>query len=137
MAHWFFVSDPDSYHLDSLFAENRTVWDGVHGAVALKNLSRVKRGDKVLGYHSAPLKSVYCEMKAVSDGYQKDTKEGPAWVCDVAPVRRLANPVSLAALKANRKLANMTFVKIQRVAVSPLNDAEYEEILRMAGSQKS
>ena len=132
MAYWFFVSDPEDYHLDQLLAEERTVWDGVHGAVALKNLSRVKKGDKILGYHSAPLKSVYAEMTAVSDGYQKNTKEGPVWVCDVAPVRRLQKVVSLTDLKANRKLANMTFVKIQRVSVSPVSQAEYEEILRMA-----
>jgi predicted RNA-binding protein with PUA-like domain len=134
MAYWFFVSDPESYHFDTLFAEKRTVWDGVHGAVALKNLSRVKKGDAILGYHSAPLKAVYCELKAVSDGYQKDTPEGPAWVCDVAPVRKLREPVPLAALKANTKLANMTFVKIQRVACSPAREAEYKEILRMGGA---
>lgn len=131
MANWFFVSDPDDYHLDKLFAEKRTVWDGVHGAVALKNLSRVKKGDRILGYHSAPLKGVYAEMKAVSDGRQKESEEGPVWVADVAPVRRLEKPVSLTALKANSRLAGMTFVKIQRVAVSPVSDAEYREILRM------
>ncbi len=132
MAHWFFVSDPEDYHLDKLFDEKRTVWDGVHGAVALKNLSKVKKGDRILGYHSAPLKAVYAELKAVSDGYQKDTKEGPVWVADVAPVRRLKTPVPLTGLKANPKLANMTFVKIQRVSVSPLSEAEFEEVLRMA-----
>lgn len=133
MPHWFFVSDPDDYHLDRLFAEKRTVWDGVHGAVAIKNLSRVKKGDRILGYHSAPLKSVYAELKAVSDGYEKDSKEGPVCVADIAPVRKLATQVSLSELKGNPKLANMTFVKIQRVSVSPLAEAEYKEILRMGG----
>ena len=133
MAHWLFVSDPEDYHLDRLFAEKRAVWDGIHGAVALKNLSRVKKGDRILGYHSAPLKSVYAELKAVSDGYEKESKEGPVWVADVAPVRKLAATVSLSELKANPKLAGMTFVKIQRVSVSPLTEAEYKEILRMGG----
>ena len=131
MANWFFVSDPEDYPLERLFAEGRAVWDGVHGAVAQKNLSKVKKGDQILGYHSAPLKSVYAELKAVSDGYQQEGPEGPAWVADIAPLRRLKNPVPLSALKANPKLAGMTFVKIQRVSVSPLTPAEYDEILRM------
>ena len=132
MAHWFLVSDPEDYPLGRLFIEKRAVWDGVHGAVAQRNLSKVKKGDRILGYHSAPLKSVFAELQAVSDGYQQEGEEGPVWVADVAPVRRLKNPVSLSALKTNPKLAGMTFVKIQRVSVSPLTQAEYEEILRMA-----
>jgi predicted RNA-binding protein with PUA-like domain len=133
MAYWLFASDPEDYHLGKLFTEKRTVWDGVHGAVARKNLSRVKKGDRILGYHSAPLKSVYAELKSLTDGYEKQTKEGPAWVVDVAPVRRLKAPVPLSDLKANPKLAGMTFLKIQRVSVSPVTELEYNEILRMGG----
>jgi predicted RNA-binding protein with PUA-like domain len=134
MSYWLFVSDPEDYPFDKLFEEKKTVWDGVHGAVAQRNLSKVRKGDRILGYHSAPLKSVYAEIKAVSDGYEKETKDGRAWVCDVAPVRRLQRPVGLSELKANPRLANMPFVKIQRVSVSPLTQAEFEEILRMAGN---
>jgi|ERR1051326_3461505 predicted RNA-binding protein with PUA-like domain len=133
MSHWFIVSDPEDYHLDRLFVEKRTVWDGVHGAAAQRNLLRIKKGDQILAYHSAPLKAVYAELKAVSDGYQNKGNDGEAPVVDVAPVRRLATPVPLSELKANSKLADMTFVKIQRVSVSPLTEAQFKEILRMGG----
>ena len=61
----------------------------------------------------------------------KDT-EGKLVVVDVEATRRLKTPVSLQQLRQNPKLAGMTFLKIQRIAVSPLSQTEFEEILEMA-----
>ncbi len=134
--HWFFLSDPDSYHFDELFRKRKDIWDGIHGANALKHLRQVKKGDRILGYHTSPRKAVYAVLEAVSDSYPdpKEKKKQIA-VVDVKGVRKLPRPVPLAELRASKKLANMKFLIIPRMAVSPLTPAEYAEILRLAGDK--
>ena len=134
--YWFFLSDPDSYHLDELFRKGKDVWDGIHGANALKYLAQVKKGDRILGYHTSPEKAVYAVLEAVSDSYpDPKVKEKQLAVVDVKGVRKLSRPVPLAELRASKKLARMKFLVIPRMAVSPLTSAEYEEILRLAGEK--
>lgn len=130
--YWLFLSDPESYHYDELFGKKREVWDGVHGSMAQKHIAQIKKGDRILGYHTAPEKSVYCELRALGGPYQNPEEKGKNLVLDVAPVRKLKKPVPLADLKANRKLKGMKLFKFFRpIAVSPLTAAEYEEILRL------
>ena len=133
MAYWFFLSDPESYHFDRLFETKRDVWDGVFGGVAQKYLGEIRRGDLVLGYHTAPEKLVVAQLEAGSDAYQNpEIKDKKNWVVEVKAVRKLARPVPLAELKASKKLAGMKLFHMMRpVAVSPLTEAEYKEILRM------
>ena len=134
--HWFFASDPETYHLDTLFQKSKDVWDGIHGANALRHLEQVKKGDRILGYHTAPEKSVYAILEAVSDFYpDPKEKEKEIPVVDVKGVRKLSRPVPLAELRASKKLAQMKFLVIPRLSVSPLTPAEYEEILRLAGEK--
>ena len=143
--YWFFLSDPESYHLDELFRKGKDVWDGIHGANALKHLAQVKKGDRILGYHTSPEKAVYAVLEAVSDSYPdpKDVRAAPVrarapsavWVVDVKGVRKLSRPVPLAELRASKKLAQMKFLVIPRMSVSPLTPSEYEEILRLAGEK--
>ena len=134
--YWFFLSDPDSYHLDELFRKGKDVWDGIHGANALKHLAQVKKGDRILGYHTSPEKAVYAILEAVSDSYSDPKeKEKKIAVVDIKGVRKLAHPVPLAELRADKKLAKMKFLVIPRMAVSPLTPDEYKEILRLAGEK--
>ena len=134
--HWFFLTDPETYHLDTLFRKEKDVWDGVHGAPAQKHLAQVKKGDRILGYHTAPEKAVYAILEAVSDSYpDPKEKEKTVWVVDVKGVRKLSRPVPLAELRADTKLAKMKFLVIPRMAVSPLTPEEYQEILRLAGEK--
>lgn len=142
--HWFFLTDPESYHLDALFRKEKDVWDGVHGANAQKYLAQIKKGDRILGYHTAPEKTVYAVLEAVSDSYPekriraaRGSKRAPSavWVVDVQGVRKLSRPVPLAELRADKKLAKMKFLIIPRMAVSPLTPDEYQEILRLAGEK--
>jgi len=131
--HWLFLSDPESYHYDALFQKKREVWDGVFGALAQKYIAEIKRGDRILGYHTAPEKSVYCELRAASGAYQNPELKEKNLVLEVAPGRKLKRPVPLAELKANPKLEGMKLFRFFRpIAVSPLTAAEYKEILRLA-----
>lgn len=131
--HWFFLSDPGSYHYDELFKKKRETWDGVLGSMAQRYIAEIKKGDRILGYHTAPEKSVYCELRALGGPYQNLELKEKNLVVDVAPVRKLKRPVPLAELKANGKLKGMKLVKLFRpIAVSPLTPAEYREILRIS-----
>ena len=133
---WFFLTDPETYHFDALFQKGKDVWDGVYGANAQKHLAGIKKGDRILGYHTAPEKAVYAVLEAVSDSYaDPKEKEKTVWVVDVKGIRKLSRPVPLAELRADQKLAKMKFLIIPRMAVSPLTPAEYQEILRLAGEK--
>jgi predicted RNA-binding protein with PUA-like domain len=135
--YWFFLSDPDSYHFDQLFKKGQDVWDGVYGANAQKHLAQVHKGDRIIGYHTAPEKAVYALLEAASDSYaDPKEKEKTIYVVDVKALRKLSHPAPLAALRGSPKLAEMKFLLIPRMAVSPLTAAEYKEILRLAGDKE-
>lgn len=131
--YWLFLNDPESYHYDELFGKKSDVWDGVFGAMAQRYIAEIKKGDRILGYHTAPEKSVYCELRAASGPRQNPELKEKNLVLDVAPVRKLKQPVPLAELKSNSKLKGMKLFRFFRpIAVSPLTPAEYKEILRLA-----
>jgi len=130
---WLFLSDPESYHFDELFKKKREVWDGVLGATAQKHMAAIKKGDRILGYHTAPEKSVYCELRAASAPCQNPELKVKNLVLAVTGVKKLKNPVPLAELKRNPKLKRLKLFQFFRpIAVSPLTAAEYKEILRLA-----
>ncbi len=130
MNHWLLLADPHSYGFDQLQAERRTVWDGISGSLAQKRLRAFTKGDRALIYHTAPDKAVIGAAKVVTDPYP-DPKNAGFVVVDVEAVSRFKNPVSLEALRQNTLLANMAFLKIQRIAVAPLEKMEFDEIVRM------
>lgn len=130
--YWLFLSDPESYHYDELFKKKLDVWDGVFGSMAQRNIAEIKKGDRILGYHTAPEKSVYCELRAAGGPYQNPELKEKNLVLEVAAARKLKRPVPLAELKSNAKLKGMRLFRLFRpIAVSPLSESEYKEILRL------
>lgn len=136
MAFWFFLSDPKDYSLNQLFETKTATWDGVFGTAAQKYISQIKSGDKVIGYHTAPEKHAVAVLEVTSDAYQNPKiKDKTNWVVDVKAVERLARPIPLAELKANKKLAKMKLFQIPRpIAVSPLTADEFTEIQQMGSA---
>src|SRR5579885_3023689 len=122
--YWFFLSDPLVYGFDLLFDKGKDVWDGVYGSHAQKYLSQVKKGDRIIGYHTAPQKAVYALLEAVSDAYP-DPKEKvkTVYVADVKGLRKFAKAVPLQSLRDDTRLAEMKFLIIPRMAVSPLTSS--------------
>src|SRR5258708_7416942 len=101
--------------------------------MAQKYLGEIRKGDRVIGYHTAPDKAVICEIEVLTDAYQNpEIKDKKNWVVDLKAVKKLVRPVPLAELKADKKLAGMKLLHMVRfIAVSPLTEAEYEEIVRL------
>ena len=132
--YWFFLTDPEDYHLDELFRRKTDVWDGVLGTVAQKYLAQIHKGDRIIGYHTAPGKCAYAVMEAVSEPYQNPELRESNHVVDVHGVARFKRAVPLAELKADVRLKQMKLFKMFRpIAVSPLTPAEYKEICRLGG----
>lgn len=132
--YWFFLSDPEDYHLDDLFKKKKDVWDGVHGSMAQKYIGEIKEGDLIIGYHTAPEKSAFAVLEAVSGPYQNPEEKGKNWVLEVRGVEKFKTVVPLADLKASAALKGMKLFKIFRpIAVSPLTAAEFQHIRKMGG----
>ncbi len=132
MRYWFFLSDPEDYHLDELFSKKVEIWDGIMGNAAQKYLGELHKGDSIVGYHTAPGKCAYAVLEAVSEPSQNPEMKQKNLVVKVRGVAKFKRPVPLAELKANPKLKQMKLFKMFRpIAVSPLTPAEYHEICRM------
>ena len=133
--NWLFKEEPTHYSYDDLAREKKTVWSGVRNPVAQKNLRSVKKGDRIFYYHTGGEKSVVAEAKAASDAYP-DPKDpaGKLHAVDVAPVRKLPRPVTLAEIKADPFFGSFPLVRISRLSVMPVTDAEWRKIEKMAGS---
>ena len=132
--NWLFTEEPSNYSFDELVKDKRTVWSGVKNPLAQKHLHAVKRGDRVLYYHTGNEKAVIGIAKALEDAYTdpKD-KTGKLAVVDVGPVKRLPRPVTLAEIKADPTFKTFALVRISRLSVMPVSDAEWDRIEKKAG----
>jgi predicted RNA-binding protein with PUA-like domain len=130
---WLFKEEPTHYSYDDLVKDGKTTWSGVKNPLAQKHLHGVKKGDLVFYYHTGDEKAVVGVAKAASDALAdpKD-KSGKSAVVDVTPVKKLGRPVTLAEIKANRAFAGFPLVRISRLSVMPVSDAEWAEIERLS-----
>jgi predicted RNA-binding protein with PUA-like domain len=136
--NWLFKEDPESYSYEKLAEDKKTVWEGVHNNLALKNLRQVKKGDLIFFYQTGDLKSVVGVMKAASDAYSQeknvDLSASKEIAVDVVPVKKLKNPVSLAAIKGEPKFKDFILVRFSRLSVMPVTKEQWEGILNLSGS---
>ena len=134
MAKWLMKSEPMSYGWADLVRDRGTDWDGVRNNAARLHLRAMKPGDQALFYHSCEDRAVVGLMEITGPGLP-DGADG-AWVkVPVMPVRALAKPVTLAAIKAEPRLAKMELIRQSRLSVAPVRDEEWALILAMAGER--
>jgi predicted RNA-binding protein with PUA-like domain len=130
--HFLTKSEPDVYSWDRFVKEGKAVWDGVRNFEARGNLRAMKKGDLVLFYHSGDGKDVVGVAKVLREAYPDKTADEGDWVAvDLAPVKALAAPVTLAAIKADPKLAGMAIVKKSRLSVSRVTPDEFARVLSL------
>ena len=133
LGHWLVKSEPSTYGWDHLVKEKRTLWTGVRNFTARNHLAAMKKGDLVLFYHSGEGKEVVGVAKVTAEA-QPDTtaKAGEGWVAvELAPVKALAAPVTLAAVKAEPTLRDIPLVRLSRLSVMPVPEPAFERILAM------
>ncbi|MGL6094195.1 MAG: EVE domain-containing protein [Fimbriiglobus sp.] len=134
MARWLFKQEPDCYSYAALERDGETLWDGVANALALKHLRAAKPGDVAFFYHTGDEKAVVGVMEITGDPRPDPTQNDPKLaVVPVKPVRRLATPVTLAAIKADPAFATWELVRMARLSVMPVSDEIWAKIEEMAG----
>lgn len=132
MNYWLVKSDPETYSLDNLKKDKKTVWDGVRNYQARNSLKEMKPGDLVLFYHSQIDKAVVGIAKVNKEFFQDPTTDEERWVAvELSYEARLPKPVTLDEIMKNPKLKDIGLVRQQRLSVIPLKKEEYEEILKM------
>ena len=136
MAHWLIKSEPSTYSWEQLEKDKQTFWDGVRNYAARNNLRAMKKGDEVFFYHSNEGVEIVGIAKVAKEAYQDPTTEDPNWVVvDFKPLRKLKKTVTLAQIKADKRLANMDLVRLGRLSVQTVKDDEWQLVLEMAGEK--
>lgn len=132
MSHWLVKTEPSVYSFEDLQREKRARWDGVSNPVALKHLRAMAPGDEVLVYHTGDVKAAVGLARVASAPYA-DPKNPKLAIVDLEVVRPLAQPVTLAAVKADPTFAEFALVRIGRLSVMPVPAPLWKRMLRMAG----
>ncbi len=131
MAYWLMKSEPESYSWDDLQRDGETEWDGVRNFAARLHLRAMKPGDQGLFYHSGDVKAVVGIMEVASDPHP-DPKDGDWTAVRVKPVKPVDPAVTLKAMKAEPKLADMVMIRQSRLSVSPVTDAQWKAVLALS-----
>lgn len=132
--YWLVKQEPSDYSWSDFVKDASTSWTGVRNFSARNNLRRMSKGDQVLFYHSGEDKAVVGIAKVTRTAYRDVTaKEGDWSAVDLAPVKPLPRPVTLAEIKAKPQLKNIALVRQSRLSVMPLGAKDFQTILNMAG----
>ncbi len=133
MNYWLAKSEPEAYSWQQLVKDGKTAWTGVRNFTARNNLRAMKKHDLVFFYHSGDEKSVVGLARVEKEFYPDPTAEEGDWVCvDLAAIKAVNKPVSLAQIKSDKTLHDMVLVKQSRLSVSPLTKAQFERVLALA-----
>lgn len=130
MAHWLMKSEPESYSWADLVRDGGTEWDGVRNNAARLHLRAMKKGDEAFFYHSMSDKAVVGIMR-ITRGAAPDPKDKDWVSVRVEPVRPI-EPVTLAQIKAEPRLAQMELIRQSRLSVAPVRDEEWKVVLELA-----
>lgn len=129
---WLVKSEPETYSWGTFAKDRRSAWTGVRNFQARNNLRAMKRGDRVLFYHSGSDKQVMGIARVSKQAYPDPTANEGDWSCvDLVPVKALAKPVTLDQIKGDTVLAEMPLVKNSRLSVTHTSEAQLKRILEL------
>ena len=131
MARWLCKQEPDCYSLADLERDGSTVWDGVANPLARKNMRMMKPGDRVFYYHTGKEKAVVGEMEVEAEPTAPADDEKAVTV-GMKYVGKLAQPVTLAEIKADEALAEWDLVRLSRLSVLAVSEAQWKRVLQLS-----
>jgi predicted RNA-binding protein with PUA-like domain len=136
MAYWLFKTEPEtfSWAMQKKKGARGEPWSGVRNHMAKNNMMAMKKGDLGFFYHTGEEKQIVGIVEVIGE-YRPDPGDetGKFGLVVVKAVRDLPSPVTLAAVKANPKLSEMSLVTSFRLSVQPVRDSEWKEVCRMSG----
>lgn len=125
--------EPEHYGYHQLEREGKTVWAGVKNPLAQKHLRGITKGDRIFYYHTGKEKAVVATARAASNAYaDPNDKTGRLHVVDIVPEKPLPRPVTLAEIKADPSFKTFPLVRMSRLSVMPVTDAEWTRIEKLA-----
>jgi predicted RNA-binding protein with PUA-like domain len=131
MNYWLVKSEPDVYSWEDLLKDKSTVWDGVRNFQARNNLKAMKKGDLAFFYYSNEGKAIIGVTEISKEAFP-DPKD-PNWVAvELKPKRKLRTEITLADIKADKKLASMVLINNSRLSVQPVKPEEFDYILALS-----
>ena len=134
MAYWLLKSEPDDWSWATQVAKGRegAEWTGIRNHSAQRHLRAMKKGEQAFFYHTGQERAIVGIVKVIAEAHPDSTDS--AWqAIDVAAVKPVPTPVSLAQVKADKRLAGMALVRLARLSVQPVTDAEWRIIRQMGG----
>lgn len=138
MAHWLYKSEPFKWSWQNQLEAGAkgTHWDGVRNHLAKQQLLAMKRGDRGFFYHSNEGKEIVGIVEVIREAYPDPSDPtGKFVMVDIKAVEGLPKPVTLAAIKAEPRLADMALMRFSRLSVQPVTDEEWDIVLSMAGAK--
>lgn len=133
MNYWLVKSEPSVYSWDDFVKEGKTVWSGVRNYAARLHLRAMRKGDKVLYYHSNEGLDIVGIATVVKEHYQDPTTNDDRWVAvDIKPLKKLKHPVSIKQVKTDKRLHEMALLRISRLSVQPVTADEWKVIMELA-----
>jgi predicted RNA-binding protein with PUA-like domain len=128
--YWMVKQEPETYSWDDLVKDGKTDWSGVRNYQARNNLREMKTGERVLFYHSGKDKAVVGIAEVVKSAYPDPTADDEQWVAvDLKPIKPLKNPVLLAAIRYDKRLAELPLIRQSQLSVMPLTKDEFDIIV--------
>jgi predicted RNA-binding protein with PUA-like domain len=130
---WLLKTEPSCYSFAQLQKERTTVWNDVRNPSALRNLSRMAKGDPCFIYHTGDEKAVVGIARALGQAYPDPNQDNPRLlVIDLEAVKALPHPVTLKAIKATAAFEGWDLVRLPRLSVMAVSAAQWGEIEKMA-----
>ena len=136
MAYWLFKSEPSTWSFAQQVAcgTKGTHWNGVRNHQAANNMKAMVPGDLGFFYHSNEERAVVGLVEVIKPYYPDPSDEsGRFGMVDIKALKAVPNPVTLAAIKAEPRLADMALVRQSRLSVMPINDSHWALICKMGG----
>ncbi|HVF37982.1 MAG TPA: EVE domain-containing protein [Sphingomicrobium sp.] len=128
---WLMRSEPEVYGWDDLARDGGTEWDGVRNYTARNFIREMKPGDRALFYHSGKEKAAVGVME-ISRAWRPDGVDGQWASVRLEPLEKLARPVTLSAIKAEKRLHKLEMLRQSRLSVTPVREEEWKALMEMA-----
>jgi predicted RNA-binding protein with PUA-like domain len=136
MALWLLKTEPSTYSYDDLAREKKTRWDGITNATALKHIRTMKKGDRALIYHTGDERAVIGIADITSNPYaDPKAKDEKIVAFDLKPKQKLALPVTLDTIKADKAFEGWDLLRIGRLSVVPVPPAMWKRIEQLSSKK--
>jgi predicted RNA-binding protein with PUA-like domain len=136
MNYWLVKSEPSAWSWDQQVAKGAKgeAWTGVRNHTAKLNLMKMKKGDRAFFYHSNEGKEIVGIAEVIREHYPDPTDETGKFVCvDIKADKPLRTPVTLDAIKQDKRLGEMALIKLSRLSVQPVTAAEWKIVCKLGG----